>query len=74
MKQYSTAESLLQQALAIRKKVLGEEHPDYAISLSNLAYLYKAMYNFAAAEPLYKQALAICKKTLRRIPLIISHP
>ncbi|MFN5515843.1 MAG: tetratricopeptide repeat protein, partial [Cyanobacteriota bacterium] len=31
---YSTAEPLYQQALAIRKEILGEKHPDTAQSLN----------------------------------------
>jgi hypothetical protein len=31
MGNYTAAEPLLKEALAIYKKVLGEEHPDYAV-------------------------------------------
>jgi hypothetical protein len=41
MGNYTAAEPLYKEALAIRKKVLGENHPDYASSLNNLASLYK---------------------------------
>ena len=37
---YAKAEPLFRQALEIRKKALGEEHPYYAFSLNNLAGLY----------------------------------
>ena len=40
---YATAEPLCRQALEITKNALGENHPDYAISLDNLALLYEAM-------------------------------
>ena len=53
---YDRAEPLLLQALKIRKKVLGEEHPDYATSLNNLAKLYHAMGAYGRAEPLCRQA------------------
>ena len=46
------------------KKALGEEHPDYAASLNNLALLYHAMGAYGRAEPLYRQALEITKKAL----------
>ena len=38
---YDRAEPLYRQALEITKKALGEEHPDYATSLNNLAALYQ---------------------------------
>ena len=44
--------------------VLGEEHPDYATSLNNLACLYNSMGEYAKAEPLYRQALEIRKRVL----------
>jgi CHAT domain-containing protein/tetratricopeptide (TPR) repeat protein len=53
-----------QQALAIRKEVLGERHPDYAQSLHNLAGLYQAVGDYGKAEPLFRQALAITKEAL----------
>ena len=40
---YAKAEPLYRQALEIRKRALGENHPGYATSLNNLAVLYKAM-------------------------------
>ena len=48
----------------IRKELLGEDHPDFAKSLNNLAGLYQAMGDFARAEPLYRQALEIRRKAL----------
>ena len=41
MGEYAKAEPLYRQALEIEKKVLGEEHPDYATSLNNLADLVR---------------------------------
>ncbi|KAB8316065.1 tetratricopeptide repeat protein, partial [Tolypothrix campylonemoides VB511288] len=49
---YSTAIRLAERVLAIREKVLGKEHPDVALSLNNLAYLYSAQGNYQQAEPL----------------------
>ncbi|MEB3174958.1 MAG: tetratricopeptide repeat protein, partial [Cyanobacteriota bacterium] len=51
---YSAAEPLLQQALAIRKEALGENHPSTATSLNILAELYRRQGNYSAAESLYK--------------------
>jgi tetratricopeptide (TPR) repeat protein len=62
--QYSEAEPLLQRALAIRKHVLGSEHPDTAETLNNLANLYYVQGNYEQAEPLYQQGLSARQKAL----------
>lgn len=59
---YAKAELLLQRALTIYEKVLGEAHPDTATILNNLAELYRAMGDDAKAEPLVQRVLAIQKK------------
>ena len=41
--EYQKAKPLLEQALEIRRKVLGEEHPDTAQSLNNMGFLLQAM-------------------------------
>jgi CHAT domain-containing protein len=64
MGDYKAAEPLYIQALEIKKKALGEDHPDYAGSLNNLGGLYKTMGDYKAAEPLFIQALEITKKAL----------
>lgn len=66
---YSLAEPLYIEALAIRKKALGAEHPSYANSLGNLATVYYYQGNYAKAEPLYLETLAIYKKDLGK-----NHP
>ena len=43
------------KALAIRRKVLGEDHPDTAASYNNLACNLDAQGKYAEAEPLYQQ-------------------
>ena len=64
MGEYAKAEPLYQEALRIRQKVLGPEHPDTAGSLNNLASLYQHMGEYAKAEPLYQEALRIRQKVL----------
>jgi CHAT domain-containing protein len=59
---YQDAEPLYQQALAIRRQQLGEDHPDVAASLNNLALLYTDQGRYREAEPLYQQALAILRE------------
>jgi CHAT domain-containing protein len=60
----SEALPLARRALAIRKEVLGERHPDYARSLANLAALLDSLSDRAAARPLYERVLAIRKEVL----------
>jgi CHAT domain-containing protein/tetratricopeptide (TPR) repeat protein len=62
--QFGKAAQLAAKVLVIRKKVLGEAHPDYADSLNNLAALYMYQGDYAKAEPLFRHAIAIRKKTL----------
>jgi CHAT domain-containing protein len=64
MGEYAKAEPLYLEALQIRQKVLGLEHPDTANSLNNLGALYWAMGEYAKAEPLYLEALRIQQKVL----------
>ena len=66
MGDYTKAEPLLKEALEIRQKLLGREHPDTATSLNNLAVLYEAMGDYAKAEPLYEEALEIYQTLLGR--------
>ena len=69
MGDHAAALPLCRQALEIRRTALGENHPDYAGSLNNLALLYHSMGDYAAALPLLRQALEI-----RRIALGENHP
>ena len=50
--------------MAIRLKVLGEDHPDTATSYNNLASNLNAQGKYGAAEPLFQKALAIRLKVL----------
>ncbi|MGD1898359.1 MAG: PAS domain-containing protein, partial [Phormidesmis sp.] len=61
---YEEAEPLLECALAVRKSLLGNRHPDVAISLYNLAALYDNQFRFLEAEPMFKAALAIFEDSL----------
>jgi tetratricopeptide (TPR) repeat protein len=46
------------------RRVLGEEHPDVAQSLNNLALLYNSQGRYSEAEALYKQALELKRRNL----------
>jgi CHAT domain-containing protein len=52
------------QALEIRKKALGPEHPEVARSLYNLGILYWHLGEYTKAEAYHLQALEIRKKAL----------
>jgi CHAT domain-containing protein len=54
----------LEKALEITKEAVGEEHPDYALSLNNLAALYDAMGDYTQARPLLEKALEITREAL----------
>jgi tetratricopeptide (TPR) repeat protein len=60
----SEAIPLALRALTIREKALGPNHPDVAVSLNNLAELYRAQGRYADAEALHKRALTIRVKAL----------
>jgi tetratricopeptide (TPR) repeat protein len=61
---YEEAHSLFERALAIRRKVLGEEHPDTAESYASVAHTLNAQGKSARAEPLFQKALDIYRKAL----------
>ncbi|MGO9088936.1 MAG: tetratricopeptide repeat protein [Candidatus Sulfotelmatobacter sp.] len=61
---YADAVPLAQRLIEIRKRTVGEDHPDYAAALNWLAQIYNAQGQYDDAEPLYKRALAIREKTL----------
>ncbi|WP_414544063.1 tetratricopeptide repeat protein [Nostoc sp. CCY0012] len=57
------------QALALHKRLLGDNHPHVAISLNNLAGLYKSQGKYEQSEPLLLQALEILERQLG-----VNHP
>ncbi|KXJ13330.1 Kinesin light chain [Exaiptasia diaphana] len=61
---YKEAANLLHDALTIREKTLGEDHPAVAATLNNLAVLYGKRGKYKDAEPLCKRALEIREKVL----------
>ena len=55
---------LAQQALAIRREVLGEKHPDTATALSNLGASYLALGKVELARKHADAALVVCSEVL----------
>src|SRR5262249_30182349 len=64
MNRHAAAESLYRQALDIKKRTGGDNHPHYAGSLNNLGELIQAVGRFPDAEPPLRQALEINRVTL----------
>jgi tetratricopeptide (TPR) repeat protein len=60
---YAEAESQFRAALE-KAEGFGSQNPRLAISLNNLASLYRVQGRYAEAGPLYKRALAIHEKAL----------
>jgi len=60
---YLNARPLYERALAIREKVLGPEHPDTVVSLTNLGFLLSRQ-GFEEARPYCERVLAIREKVL----------
>ena len=61
---YQETERHYKKCLLICQQRLGEEHPDVASSINNLANLYYLQGRYTEAEPLYLQAIQICEKIL----------
>ncbi len=61
---HDRAESMLRPALALRKSLFGEEHPDVGASLNNLAELLWGQGEYVEAEALLREALAMNRKLL----------
>ena len=61
---YSGAQSYFEQALSIRRTVLGQEHPDTAASLGDLGSLMESRGEFSTARTYYEMALEMQRKSL----------
>ncbi|KAK3363512.1 hypothetical protein B0T25DRAFT_436789, partial [Lasiosphaeria hispida] len=61
---WKEAEMLQVQVMEMRKKVLGDEHPDTMGSMSNLALTYQSQGRWKEAETLQVQVMEMRKKVL----------
>ena len=61
---YALAEPWYHKCVSTVKFRLGENHPDYASSLNNLAVLYESQGRYEEAEPFHLQALEIAEPIL----------
>ncbi|KAL6409280.1 hypothetical protein AUP68_05652 [Ilyonectria robusta] len=62
--QWSEAEELSAQALATRRQLLGEEHPDTLASMGRLALIFEERGRWKEAEELHLRKLEISKRVL----------
>jgi CHAT domain-containing protein/Flp pilus assembly protein TadD len=61
---HRSAIPLARQVMVTRKQLLGQEHPEYATSINNLAFAYCSAGEYAKAKPLYVQTLEIKRRIL----------
>ena len=70
---FSKALFYMEMVSDLQKRVLGENHPDYAISLNNLGFLYMQVSNYREAEQCYIKSLSLNINILgERHPIITS--
>jgi len=67
MGRYAEAEPLYRQALDIKRAALGNDHPDVAVTLNNLASLCAATSREGEALELMKQAQSITDHMIRNV-------
>jgi MoxR-like ATPase len=61
---YEEAEGLEVQVIEIRKRVLGDEHPDTLASIANLASTYRKQGRWKESEVLGVQVIGVMKRVL----------
>lgn len=61
---YDRAEQLLLESMAMKRKLLGDKHPEIATSLSNIADVLHNKGDLAGAEKDYLQSLAMYRELL----------
>lgn len=64
LEQYLAAEMTHRQALSIRTKVLGPEHPNMLASMNNLAAALSGQGEYATAEAIHSLTLELSKSVL----------
>ncbi|MCR6678990.1 tetratricopeptide repeat protein, partial [Escherichia marmotae] len=58
------AEVLLRESLAVRRHVFGEAHPEYAVTLNNLANAIEAQGRLNEAQSMFEDAVRIARPQL----------
>jgi tetratricopeptide (TPR) repeat protein len=62
--QYDQAEPAYREALAIKRRILPEHHPEIAVTTNRLASMFEMKGDYASAEQNYRAALAIQRAVL----------
>jgi CHAT domain-containing protein/tetratricopeptide (TPR) repeat protein len=65
--EYAEAEQLYRESLPLRKRVEGEDHPMYALTLANLANVCQLQQRPREAFPLFEEALRVEQTNLERV-------
>jgi serine/threonine-protein kinase len=61
---YDDAEAQLSEAVRIQEGEVGPEHPDVAVTRTDLAEVLKSKGDLTAAEPMYREAVEVLRKSL----------
>jgi len=61
---YAAAEQLFTETLAMKRRVLGDRHPEVAISLGYLGAIQQSRGNLAGAETIFREELAIQRQAV----------
>ncbi len=61
---YAEAGRLFSDLIAVRRRVLGHDHPNTLIAMNNLATVYRAEGKYAEAEPIFVDVLEIRRRVL----------
>ncbi|GMH69376.1 hypothetical protein TrLO_g2895 [Triparma laevis f. longispina] len=61
------ARTIFERSLAVRMRVLGEDHKKTLMTVGNLGTTYSLLGNFEKALELYERAFEGCEKTLGKL-------
>ncbi|WP_448528788.1 tetratricopeptide repeat protein [Raineya sp.] len=70
--QFTKAENYLKTSLSLQEKLLGKKHPDYALTCSQLGYVYQDLGKWQDAEKLLQEATNIFNERNDKLNYILS--
>ena len=73
LREYSQAKELHQKALAIRKKIFGEDHADLVLSYNNLASVYIRLGEYNQAKELHENCGFLLAEGRKKRKTFFSH-